>query len=252
MVKSVYGDNIFREIACYPDSHSPACLERLEDLRELGIREFYYWGSTLIGKFKIIGKGHAGVVVLCSDGRRIGVCKILRTDVRKDSLENEATMMRVLGVLGVSPRLYSFSGTVVFSEHVRGVELAQYLESTSRDSLLRVLARLVEATLILDKLGISHGELSRPARHVLVTRGDNVRIVDFEYASVSRRTRNQSQIFSALFFGRNVISGRVRRVLGENCYTCLREELLPMVKERKSIDESLFRRLVGECTCYSS
>ena len=63
VVKSIYGDNIFREIACYPQPYSIECAERLRDLRELGITEFYYYGETLIGRFRVLGKGHAGIWV---------------------------------------------------------------------------------------------------------------------------------------------------------------------------------------------
>ena len=248
MVKSIYGDNIFREIACYPQPYSIECTERLRDLRELGITEFYYYGETLIGRFRVLGKGHAGIVVLCSNDNRIGVCKILRVDSKKHSLENEARILRKLDHLGVSPILYSFSNTVVFVEYIKGIKLSQYLDCADRGSLIKMISKLVESTFLLDKIGVSHGELSRPAKHVLITRGDIPRIVDFEYASLSRKPRNQTQVFSALFFSRNTISHKVASILGGKLFVCIQKELFSIVQSKRGVNRDMFIKIIEKCS----
>ena len=58
---------------------------------------------------------------------------------------------------------------------------------------------MIEQCYLLDNAGIDHGELSRLGRHVIVTNRDSPYIIDFESASLTRKTINVSSAAQSLF-----------------------------------------------------
>lgn len=242
MAKSLPSEPSFLEIVCYPYTvgdmdAARACLSRIRDLARLGIRYLYLWGDLKIGKAKVLGKGFSSIVVLCSDGKVLGACKVLRLDSRRQSLKDEARILALLGPLGVAPRLYGYTDNVIFMEYVEGVRLVDYLDcGADRTSTLKVLRNSLEAAGIMDELGVDHGELSRPARHLLVRRSLATTFIDFESASTKRRPRNVSSLASALFLSNTELARKVMRVLGEALHlrirVCLRD-LLGRYKRRE-------------------
>ncbi|MFB6491483.1 MAG: RIO1 family regulatory kinase/ATPase [Thermoproteus sp. AZ2] len=174
--------------------HATRVWRQLEDLGlavELG-------GSIAWGEARVLGKGNNSVVLLCRDvrGRRLA-CKIRRGDAQRPSLLDEAFYLSLANQVSVGPRLIAYSRDVIAMEYVDGVPIPSWWASASRGERISVARQLLEQAFALDELGLSHGELSRPGDHVLIRGGKPV-IIDFESASLSRRSRNVLQVANML------------------------------------------------------
>lgn len=174
--------------------HAMSVWRQLEDLGlavELG-------GPVAWGEARILGKGNNSVVLLCQDarGRRLA-CKIRRGDAQRPTLLDEAFYLSLANQVSVGPRLVAYSRDVIAMEYIEGVSLPSWWSSASRDERISVARQLLEQAFALDELGLSHGELSRPGDHVII-RGGRPVIIDFESASLSRRSRNVLQVANML------------------------------------------------------
>lgn len=230
------------EILCYPHFSLCNLQDRLRQASQLKISNFILSevesGSV---KSRVLGVGHVGVVVKAKvEGFTVAV-KIRRVDADRDSLEGEAKNLEYVNNWGIGPKLYSWSRDFIVMEYVDGVSLSEWLlRVDSVDSLKRVVLELLRQCRLLDLIGVDHGELSRPYRHVLISRSGRVYILDFESASQRRRPRNLSSIASYLFFKPSIVSSVLREKLGFNLQVAL-EKVREYVKRR---DESSYQSLL--------
>jgi putative serine/threonine protein kinase len=74
----------------------------------------------------------------------------------------------------------------------------------------------------MDRLGLDHGELSNPKKHVIIS--EKPVIIDFESSSISRRPSNLTKIVQYLFIG-----GSMAKQLGQ----------ILSVKDEKILMESM-------------
>lgn len=189
---------------------------RAEALRAMGVREVSFEGGTRLGGLPVLGKGHAGVVVLARGGDgRVMAAKIRRPDSRRDSLSGEAKLQGEANRAGVGPRIYSHTGDVILMEYVGGESIGRWARGLARGeaaaSFGGVVRRILEDCLRLDRAGLDHGELSRVHGHVIVD-GSRPTIVDFESASTSRRPANVTSAVQGIFIG-GIVAGAAARAL---------------------------------------
>jgi hypothetical protein len=81
----------------------------------------------------------------------------------------------------------------------------------------------------MDAYGLDHGELSRAPKNVIVSSDDSPRILDFESASLMRRSSNFTSLAQYMFLGGS-IAKRIGRILGPPD----RDELLRCLREYKA------------------
>lgn len=163
------------------------------ELKSLGVVELLEGGPTLLFGSRVLGKGQNGVVVRCRHEVAEGewACKLRRRDASRPSLLWEGYVLRLANGVGVGPRLLTFSRNVIVMEEVTGSPL-------SGEAVDAALARrLLEQARALDRIGVSHNELARGGRHVLVRGGEPV-IIDFESATLGGRRSNVLQLLNAL------------------------------------------------------
>jgi len=161
------------------------------------------FGRVSIGRFKVLGKGHAGVVLLARHSS-LGVVavKVRRLDSKRESLELEGEFMSEASKLGVAPRVYVYDKDVVVREYVDGVELGEAINFEKLDySSIKLLIELIFSALILDIAGIDLVELANPSGQVIVTRDDRLFFVDFESAKRRANATNVNKILSYIIRG---------------------------------------------------
>jgi len=155
----------------------------------------------------------------------------------------EAHHLRIANSVNVGPRLHGAMDDVIVMELIEGVSLEDYVLSSSESSIRDVVASLLNQGFALDSVGLSHGELSRPERHIVVMRGKPY-ILDFESASTSRGTSNVTQLCNALFMRNGPMQRRIRGVLSINPET-LRARLREYRRCRCLVEFKMILREVG-------
>jgi putative serine/threonine protein kinase len=189
-----------KEAICFPRPETTFCNKLIDTLTRHGVTHYINKGNLRIGKLMLLGKGWASNVFLALMGERIVAIKALRPGSRRISLLHEAATLIAASIINISPRVYSYNDLFIVMEYIKGKHLDEALEScsnTARTAL--VMRRLLWKAFLLDMLGISHNELARPHRQVIVENNTlEPYIIDFESATVSRRPSNLTQIVGGI------------------------------------------------------
>ncbi|UCH57591.1 MAG: serine/threonine protein kinase [Candidatus Bathyarchaeota archaeon] len=199
----------------YPRFDEERAMERLGELRGLGVMAVELRGRHMVEGVPVLGKGHVGVVLAARVGGRPAALKVRRVDSNRGTLEKEAEHLRVANGVSVGPRLIDVSWNFLLMELIEGEYLVDWVGGLGPEDVVilgRVIEDLLDRAHRLDLVGLDHGELSSAHRHVMVA-GGVPRIIDFESASTGRRCSNVTSVTQYLFFNRRM-QERVGRVLG--------------------------------------
>jgi putative serine/threonine protein kinase len=80
----------------------------------------------------------------------------------------------------------------------------------TKSKMRTVATGILEQCFSLDSAGLDHGELSRLARHVIVS--DKPYIIDFESASTTRKTCNVTAAAQSIFLY-GIVANKVKKIL---------------------------------------
>jgi putative serine/threonine protein kinase len=204
------------KIICYPRLEERELEQRIEEMKGLGLLGLYSYGSKIIDRVRVLGKGCVGIVMKGKIESYPVAVKIRRIDSDRADMKHEAEMLKLANGVGIGPTLLAVSNNFLLMEFVNGIPLAEWIEGlkgrNSRKILKRVIKRLIEDCYKLDELGLDHGELSRAPKNVIVDRRNRPVIVDFETASLNRRCSNVTSMSQYLLIGSEVAK-KVRRIL---------------------------------------
>jgi len=204
-------DSRLKKVLAYPSGDSRFATMRAVELRLLGVEKVILAGRLEICGLRVIGKGTNSVTFLGLHPRYgLVLVKCLRLDSSRESLLREALIMLRVNKLGLRPKLYCYSASFIVREYIEGIEFGRWIEKASSANLSLGLSKLLDKLYLLDKAGISHGELARPGDHILVEKEAEPVIIDFESASLSKRKRNLTQFLQyVLFSKRRVFESRL-------------------------------------------
>ncbi len=213
---------------CYPRPRPNCCLERVMLLEALGIETLCSAGRhyrELLG-FGALGIGRSSVVALASSRSRLLAVKSRRIDIKRDSLVHEGRLLSTLGRAGVTPRPEYYSENVIVMDYVRGPTLEDIIvrgKGVPRELVAKAVAEALEASMILDSLGVLHLELSRPWRNIVFTGSMKAVIIDLE--SSSKGCGNLAKLVGGLAR----VMAEIRSLLGREDF----RELLSRYKREK-------------------
>ncbi len=171
---------------------------------------------------KFLAKGHSSRIFLVKRGNKKFAAKVERHDSpRKYMLEKEAFNLKLANSVKVGPELekYDFFHRVLLMEFVEGKTFREWLLGKRKNKEIKSVALgLLKQGKRLDEIGLDHGQLAGRGVNILVKgkkRFEPV-IVDFEKASVKRKSHNQRVLLSFLLKNkRSKIGKRVSRVFSK-------------------------------------
>jgi len=231
-----FNDPRLYKLLCYPLVKGNDAESKIRELRELGVIPCIGGNVELHGGLRVLGKGTVGIVTYGLMGNEIVALKILRCDANRRSLEKEAKILQVVNNAGIGPKLILHSKNFLVMEFVHGHILDNFLLKGSYVCIARALKKLFWQCFRLDSLGIDHGELSTPKKHIFVHRC-NPTIVDFETASFSRKVSNLTAIIGHIFFKKTLVSERMRLLFNIDIKKLeILKESLRLYKEKPNIN----------------
>jgi putative serine/threonine protein kinase len=199
-------------IISYPHFSPGAYAERIDEIRELGVTSLALGGSTIVNGLNIAGKGSVGLVIRARIGSRVCVLKVRRTDAGRESMHQEAHLHKIANTVGVGPRLVGHTRNVIAMEFINGETIVEWVTGASKEKVCDLARSVLGQCYNLDKAGLDHGELSRLGGHVMVT--DAAYIIDFESASMMRRTSNVTAATQSIFLY-GPVANQVKKILGD-------------------------------------
>jgi putative serine/threonine protein kinase len=199
-------------IISYPRFSDGEYSERIAEMKSLGVTSLITGnGRSTVNGISIAGKGWVGLVLKAKIGGITCALKIRRVDADRKDMEAEARIHAMANDAGVGPRLFGHTKNLISMEFVDGPSIAEWIRSASAAEMHRVAGSVLQQCRLLDKAGIDHGELSRLGRHVIVT-DELPCIIDFESASITRKTSNVTSAVQSLFlFG--AVAGHMKKML---------------------------------------
>jgi len=220
------GQEPYSLVLGYPKATKRELTSRLSELRKLGIKNVSFEGPTLLNNVPVLGKGYVGVVVLSKQGKKDVALKIRRIDSSRDEMRKEAKFLKLANKVNVGPKVIDSSKNFIIMEYVQGKRIIDWVRDLkgrgSAAKLRAIIRKVLEDCYNLDKIHLDHGELSYIHKHVIV--GESPCIIDFESASVNRRTSNVTSATQSIFIGSG-LSKIVKKII--------------MVPDKKDLIESL-------------
>lgn len=190
----------------YPKATRGELSKRITELKKLGIKGIKFTGTTTLNNIPILGKGYVGVVVLSNQGKKTVALKIRRMDASRPEMQSEAKLLRLVNEVDVGPKLIDSSKNFIIMEYLEGKKIIDWIRDLkgkgSAANLRATIRKVLEDCYSLDKIRLDHGELSHIHKHVIV--GKKICIIDFESASVNRRTSNVTSATQSIFIGSGI------------------------------------------------
>jgi len=208
----------YATILCYPRYDEDEAMKRIQELKALDVEALEFSGEKRAFNVPVLGKGSAGLVVVALSKAGKAALKILRVDADRKGMQHEADMLIKANKIGVGPRFMNLSNNFLLMQFIEGELLPQWIThlkgKNAKKRAAKTLRDLLEQCWRMDQSGLDHGELSHAPKHVIVDAADNAHIVDFETASVLRRTSNVTAICQYLFM-KSQLARMLRRKLGK-------------------------------------
>jgi len=217
----------------YPRRISEYAAEVLRDVYALGVGEF----AVERGQLVLLGKGFRNVVFLVETERGQAALKVRRDDAPSTSVGREATVHAAANRAGVGPLLLGSGEHSLLMGVVVGTPLHRWLPEASRDDVRAAVRKALMQCRALDLAGIDHGELARAHKHVLVTEGPEVKIIDFGAARFTPRPGNVAS------FLRYLLSREVKPLLVEKLGN-LEIDLHLLREYKRTLSEEAFRAVL--------
>jgi putative serine/threonine protein kinase len=194
----------------YPHYSESEYKDRIIDMESLGITSIILGGKTIVNGSHVAGKGCVGIVVKAKAWNTVCALKIRRTDADRKTMDKEARFHKIANSVEVGPRLEGQTKNIIAMEYVSGQNIVEWVADTKRSRVRSVARAVLEQCFRLDTVGLDHGELSRLARHVIVS--DRSYIIDFESASTTRKTSNVTAAAQSIFLY-GTVANRVKKIL---------------------------------------
>lgn len=183
--------------------------EIVDELDSLGVN-LLEEGKVVLNGRKVLGKGTRSIVVCCDFSGMRAAAKIRRADSPRSSQVHEARILTLANSVGVGPRLLAHTKNVLILELVEGIPLIEQ-SKLGDDELAEGVSDALQQAKKLDSIGVDHGELSRPGRHVYI-KGGKAKLLDFDSASMNRRPHNFNSLYSALYVKPGPLRQRLSKI----------------------------------------
>ncbi len=204
----------YSHILGYPRATEKELKKRVLELKKLGINSVTFGGPTILNNIPVLGKGYVGVVVLSRHGKGHAALKIRRIDSSRDEMKSEAKLLKIANTVNVGPRVINSSKNFIVMEYVEGEKIIDWVKELkgkgSARKLRGIVRKILEDCYNLDNIHLDHGELSYIHKHVIV--GKSPCIIDFESASLNRRTSNVTSATQSIFIGSG-LSNIVKKII---------------------------------------
>ncbi|ADL19528.1 Ser/Thr protein kinase [Acidilobus saccharovorans 345-15] len=196
----------------------------ISEASSLGVDRICLEGPTrldfILKGLRVLGKGHAGIVVkVLADGAPRAL-KIKRTDSKRTSLSDEARKLILSSRYGATPMVYGYTDNMILMDYVGSTTLKQvinlyFAHIYNIDNLAAAVRGALRAARALDLAGLLHAELNRPLSNVMYPDPlnlNNALIVDLESTSHGCGNVNKVASFFLIRFHGSV-SKHIRELL---------------------------------------
>ena len=176
-------NSFFEKIHCIKITKS----EVLKELTDKGITQIKYLDC---GKHSKVLEGiYSKNPVIIKIGKSQHIQKEIAFEKK---LENESFV----------PKMFFYEDNFVIREKIEGELIIDFFENCkSKEVLIKILNKILDATIRLDELGINKFEMINPYKHIYILDNEDIKFIDFERCIYTDKPKNTTQVLE--FFRRN-------------------------------------------------
>ncbi|MFT4249867.1 MAG: HemK2/MTQ2 family protein methyltransferase [Candidatus Woesearchaeota archaeon] len=129
-------------------------------------------------------------------GKRSAVYRVHNKAIKQAEprrAQQEAHMLQKVNKLGIGPKYHKQTTNAVYMEFIEGVRIDEYLKTRSKKEIRAALTETLRQCKLLDEANINKKEMTNPYKHVLITNKQEVILIDWERATISKRAQNTNQ-----------------------------------------------------------
>ncbi|MBI3032943.1 methyltransferase [Candidatus Woesearchaeota archaeon] len=152
-------------------------------LESLNIKDIAYFTK---GRRGILFKG-------ILNKKQIVVKATNETSKAFNRIANEATILRKLEQYNIAPKIVCAEENFLVYEFIEGTLILNFIEKAIKSEIITVIKTLFEMMYLLDTLNITKEEMHHPIKHIIITTGNDVKLLDFERAHRTDHPKNVTQ-----------------------------------------------------------
>lgn len=168
----------------------------LKSLEKRGIKDVRY-----------LAKGHRGLLFTAFyKHKKIAIKTKNPESAAVGRIENEAKWLKRLNKYKICAKLLIHDKDYFAYEYIDGDFIIDYLKKSNKSKIKKIIKKIFNQMLVLDKLKIDKEEMHHPLKHIIVSKNKPY-LIDFERTHYSQNPKNVTQ------FCQFLMSGHLSRLL---------------------------------------
>jgi release factor glutamine methyltransferase len=166
------------------------CIEKSVVLKEIEHKK--------ITPLRYFAKGRRGLTYLGTYKNKKMIIKIPNPESDAVStIQFEEKWLKKMNALKIGPTFYYATESFLVMEYIKGLEIFDFLEKSTKQNIKKVIRNLLKQMLTLDNKGILKQEMTHPYKHIIVRKNKPI-LIDFERCRYTERSRNINQFLQFL------------------------------------------------------
>jgi len=184
-------------------------------------------------------KGKRGEICLRREDGQTVLVKRKNPRSTVDTIANEARYNKLLNKHGIGPRFlrYDAERNELIREYVEGEEFRTWLPTAGKKAVRHVLHIILKQCRTMDSLGIIKLEMTRPWKHIIVTKSDEPFLIDFERCKEARAPKNVTQFCQFLTGSAMARMLREKGIIIDRTLLTLAKEYKDALRQRDRLPE---------------
>ena len=166
---------------------------------------------------RLFARGKRGVVSTAMLGRvKIAIKEKRFGSKAENAIGREAEWLRLLNAHSIGPEFVAYEDGQLAYKFVEGEYIIDFLETASKKDTLAGLRNVMQQCRTLDRLGINKLEMTRPTKHVIVSRKNRrlqAVMIDFERCRSTDKPKNVTQFCQFFTLGHATDILREKRII---------------------------------------
>ncbi len=108
-------------------------------------------------------------------------------------ISKERFYLQKLQGLDFIPKIICTGERYIAMEKIKGNLILDFIRENNNEKIINIINKILECTYKLDKININKLEMNHPHKHIIVTKDEKIKFIDFERSRISNKPKNTSQ-----------------------------------------------------------
>ncbi|MDD9953128.1 MAG: methylated-DNA--[protein]-cysteine S-methyltransferase [Candidatus Woesearchaeota archaeon] len=138
-------------------------------------------------------KGKRGIVYTADYNGKNVIVKEPNPNADVNTIEHEATILQLVNTQNIGPTYIGMENGALIAAFIDGMYIKEWIAHAPPKEIVVLLKKILAQCRVLDELGISKLEMTRPHKHIIVRANEPIQI-DFDRATKTTKPKNVTQL----------------------------------------------------------